>query len=63
MSYPNITTVAQVLRIASICSVGLPDGRYVPARPMGFQSFNQRVRAAWLVFTGKADALIWEDQP
>jgi len=40
-------------------SAGLPDGRYVPARPMGFYSMRSRIRLAWMVFTGKADALIW----
>lgn len=38
---------------------GLPDGRYVPARPIGFQSIRYRIRATWLVWTGRADALVW----
>ena len=29
---------------------------YVPARPIGFAS---RIKAAWLVLIGKADALVW----
>ena len=40
-------------------SCGLPDGRYVPARPLGFQSARYRLRAAWLVWTGRADAVVW----
>lgn len=37
------------------------DGKtYVPARPLGFCSLGQRIRAAKMVFTGKADAVIWE---
>jgi hypothetical protein len=35
------------------------DGRYVPARPKGFSSFWYRVRATWLVWSGRADALVW----
>ncbi len=36
------------------------DGRqYVPARPIGFWSWRERFRLAWLVFTGRADALVW----
>lgn len=35
------------------------DGKYYPCRPMGFYSMGNRIRAAWLVFTGKADAFIW----
>jgi hypothetical protein len=62
MRYPNITTVKSVINTANTCSCGLPDGRYVPARPLGFMSFGFRCRAAWLVFTGKADALLWEGQ-
>jgi hypothetical protein len=43
-------------------TAGLPDGRWVPARPIGFQSLRYRVRATWLVWTGRADALIWPGQ-
>lgn len=32
---------------------------WVPARPLGFYSIGSRIKAAWLVFTGKADAVIW----
>lgn len=37
-------------------------GRWVPARPLPFPSFLQRWRAAWMVFTGRADALKWHKQ-
>ncbi len=37
--------------------------RYEPARPIGFYSLRNRVRLAWAVFTGKADALFWEWRP
>jgi len=59
---PNITTVQNVIDGAKMVSAGLPDGRWVPARPYGFQSWRYRLRATWLVFTGKADALIWDGQ-
>lgn len=32
---------------------------WVPARPEGLYSIGNRIKAAWLVFTGKADAVIW----
>ena len=35
------------------------DGKWVPARPLGFYSIGHRIKAAWLVFTGKADAVTW----
>jgi len=41
---------------------GLPDGRWVPARPEGFSSIWYRIKATWLVWTGRADALIWPGQ-
>lgn len=40
----------------------LIDGKYVPARSEGFSSWRYRLKAAWLVFTGKADALVWHKQ-
>jgi hypothetical protein len=33
--------------------------KWVPARPLGFYSVITRFKMAWLVFTGKADALVW----
>lgn len=62
MKYPNILTIASVLESAKHVAVGLPDGRWVPARAEGFASWRHRLRAAWLVFTGHADALLWEQQ-
>lgn len=35
------------------------NGRWLPARPIGFFSLPYRVKAACLVFRGKADALVW----
>lgn len=35
------------------------EGRYVAARPEGFASIRYRIKATWLVWTGRADALIW----
>jgi hypothetical protein len=34
-------------------------GKWCPARPIGYPSFWYRIKAAWLVFTGKADAILW----
>jgi hypothetical protein len=36
--------------------------RWVPARPLGRQTFTNRLRCTWLVFTGKADALVWPEK-
>jgi hypothetical protein len=58
MKSPNISSLGAVMEGVRSVST-LIDGNYVPARPLGFRSFPFRVKAAWLVFTGRADALIW----
>lgn len=35
------------------------DGKWVPARPIGYFSIGQRIKAARLAFTGKADVVTW----
>lgn len=60
---PSIISVARVVELAHSTQCQLPDGRWVPARPLGYFSFARRLRAAWLVFAGKADALIYPGQP
>lgn len=37
----------------------LKNGQYVPSRPIGTRTFFDRIYAAWLVFSGQADALRW----
>lgn len=36
------------------------DGRWLPDRPIGSSNIFRRIKYSWLVFTGKADVLIWE---
>jgi len=37
--------------------------KWVPCRTEGYPSWKHRFKCAWLVFTGRADALTWpEDQ-
>jgi hypothetical protein len=36
-------------------------GMWVPARPEGYFSLFSRARLAWLVFSGRADALTWPE--
>lgn len=35
---------------------------WIPARPLGYPGLKRRLKAAWLVLTGKADALEWRGQ-
>ena len=41
---------------------GLPDGRYVLARPISGTFRFEKLKAAWEVLMGRADALKWTDQ-
>jgi hypothetical protein len=62
---PNIRNVCDVVNDARSAQCGLPDGRWVPARPQTASQLDPfgRFKAAWMVFTGKADALVWPGQP
>ena len=62
MKTPAIRDVVDIVRSAETTSCGLPDGRYVPARMLPYYSLTQRWKAAWLVFTGQADAVTWPGQ-
>jgi len=37
--------------------------KWLPARPLNYQyrSFFERIREAWLVFTGKCDPFLWPE--
>jgi hypothetical protein len=61
MKHPNIISVREIIETANQNMTRVPPGMaWVPARAYGYPSFYSRVKAAWLVFTGKADALTWE---
>ena len=66
MKDPNIFYIDRLLEHceANSARITAPDGHgaWVPARPLGYSSIKQRVKCAWLVFTGKADALLWRGQ-
>lgn len=38
------------------------DGKWVPARPIGFDSIIERFKNAWAVFQGKYDLVKWYKQ-
>lgn len=60
--YPNVVSLESVQftqdRERAVTMIRHAGG-YIPARPMGYASFKQRFKCAWMVFTGKADALVW----
>lgn len=61
---PRYYTPELLARSTQGIARGLPDGRWVACRPEGWQGLclRHRVKAAWLVFTGRADVLTWEGQ-
>ena len=60
MRSPNIFTASRAeLDHLKSNEAGI-DGRWVPARPLAYEAIGRRWKAAWLVLTGRADALKWE---
>jgi len=63
MKYPNLIYLSEfwVKDLTSTMSV-IQEATWIPARPLGYPTFTNRVKCAWLVFTGRADVLIWPKQ-
>ena len=55
---PTIWNLKQLINTVDEITVKI-DKSWIPARPIGAFGINNRFKAAWLVFTGKADAVIW----
>ena len=51
-------TLDQIVKSASQVHACI-DGKYVPARPISGTFLFQRLKDAWAVWTGKADAFTW----
>lgn len=56
--------IDELCKIARQNQALLPDKGWVKARPINYQhrTFKQKVRDAWAVFIGRADAVKWEEQ-
>jgi len=62
-NYPNIVNAYRIARgDFNDCGKAMPGGKWAIARPLGFASLWTRFRCAWMVFTGRADVLIWPGQ-
>lgn len=63
MNTPTTYTPEQLADYSVTCC--LPNGKWVAARPLGWQGIclKRRIKAAWMVFTGRADVLVWTGQP
>lgn len=61
----TIWDVRDIVKSANSCSAritlaGIP--YYVPARPLGWTSWPMRLKAMWMVWTGRADVVTWPGQ-
>jgi len=61
MIYPNILNADNLIKNAKYSSVEI-NGRWVAVRYCGCPSFISRLMATWMVFTGKADAVVFTGQ-
>jgi len=52
-------SIQEVVETAQTCSVEVSPGRWAPARPIPSGCILRRLKDAWLVLIGKADALIY----
>lgn len=57
---PRIWQLKKLIESVKGCDAQI-NGKWVPARALLYPSIWQRLRAAWLVFKGAADAVIWPE--
>lgn len=51
--------VQDLVKTAESCKVEVEPGKWLPARPLRDSSIWLRIQGAWMVLTGKADAVYW----
>lgn len=56
--YPNIFFLKDLTDLVNTVSTEI-NGEWIPARPIGYPSLLSRIKAAWMVLTGKADVVVW----
>ena len=59
--YPSIVRLQDLIDGVKSNAASKDGNHWYPARPLGFASFQYRLKAAWLVFSGQADAVIWPE--
>lgn len=59
MKAPNIVHVEDVILFANTNQMSRDGKTWHPCRSSGYDTIPYRLRAVWLVLTGRADALIW----
>jgi hypothetical protein len=58
---PNSWTIKSLLKSITEAQCSKDGKIWRSARPLGLDTIPNRLRLAWNVFTGKADALFWND--
>lgn len=58
MKNPNLILIYPDRNTLFDCDTCI-NGKWMPARPIGLSGFSNRIKLAWMVFTGKADAVKW----
>lgn len=61
---PTLFEPEEIVHLVGSISREVRKGEWVPARPMGYRSlgFWHNFKLAWGVFTGKYDAIKWDQQ-
>lgn len=57
----TLWSLADLMRSAATGKTSKDGRHYYPARPLGMTAFGHRIGIAWLVFTGRADAVVWPE--
>jgi len=57
---PSVYKLKELFRTTQENSAHI-NQKWVPARPMGIDSFRNRIRVAFMVFKGEADAVVWPE--
>lgn len=57
---PHIWKLQHLIDVTQSVSM-LVKEEWVPVRPITISDIRTRMKAAWLVFTGKADAVVWPE--
>lgn len=61
----NFFKISHLIKTATSCGTEVEiDGIkcWVPARPLGWTEWPKRLKAVWLVWTGRADVVTWPGQ-
>ncbi len=59
IKYPRLCNITDLIKTAGDCQREVEPGLWAPTRPLGLCTLRFRFRVAWMVFTGRADAVVW----